>query len=230
MLVSPAFAFDAAHVSERPSLIPAPNGFVFFSWRRYCVVVILEPGAGLMQMHAWVKRIEDMLGLGGEGQSDSERKVLKHMTDRTIVSRDMTKEKTEGEPFGEWLADRVAEFGGSWTFISIFVVVLVAWALINTVVLITGAFDPYPFIFLNLLLSMLAALQAPIIMMAQNRQSAKDRAAALHDYEVNLKAELEIMALHEKIDHLQSELLLRMLEKQEELAKVIMELKNGSGK
>lgn len=183
-----------------------------------------------MQMHAWVKRIEDMLGLGGEEQSDSERRVLKHMSDRTLVSRDMSKEHAEYETFGEWLADRVAEFGGSWTFISIFVVVLVAWAVINTVVLITGAFDPYPFIFLNLLLSMLAALQAPIIMMAQNRQSAKDRAAALHDYEVNLKAELEIMALHEKIDHLQSELLLRMLEKQEELAKIINDLKNGHAK
>jgi uncharacterized membrane protein len=183
-----------------------------------------------MQMHAWVKRIEDMLGLGGEAQSDSERKVLKHMTERTVVSRDVSKDSPVGKTFGEWLADRVAEFGGSWTFISIFVVVLVVWALINTVVLITGAFDPYPFIFLNLLLSMLAALQAPIIMMAQNRQSAKDRAAALHDYEVNLKAELEIMALHEKIDHLQSELLLRMLEKQEELAKVITELKNGTSK
>jgi len=183
-----------------------------------------------MQMHAWVKRIEDMLGLGDDGQSDSERKVLKHMSERTVVSRDLSKDKVEGETFGEWLADRVAEFGGSWTFISIFVCVLVAWALINTVVLITGAFDPYPFIFLNLLLSMLAALQAPIIMMALNRQSSKDRAAALHDYEVNLKAELEIMALHEKIDRLQSELLLRMLEKQEELAKIITELKNGSGK
>lgn len=183
-----------------------------------------------MQMHAWIERIEEMLGLGSDKNSESKRRVLKHVTERTVVSRDVAKELSGQETFGQWLADRVAEFGGSWTFISIFVLVLVAWTATNTFILITGAFDPYPFIFLNLLLSMLAALQAPIIMMAQNRQSAKDRAAALHDYEVNLKAELEIMALHEKVDFLQSQLLLRVLEKQDEMAKIVAELKNGSGK
>ena len=104
--------------------------------------------------------------------------------------------------FGERLADRVARFGGSWGFIILFGVLLLAWIAGNTL-LVAGwsqAIDPYPFIFLNLVLSMLAALQAPVIMMSQNRQSAKDRAQAANDYEVNLKAELEIMQLHEKLD------------------------------
>ena len=134
-----------------------------------------------MQMHGWVQRIEDKLGLGGDHASDKRRRILKHLSDRTVVARDVSRELDEKTTFGDWLADRVAEFGGSWTFISIFLFILVAWAVTNTVILITGAFDPYPFIFLNLLLSMLAALQAPIIMMSQNRQSAKDRAAAQHD-------------------------------------------------
>jgi uncharacterized membrane protein len=177
-----------------------------------------------MNMHGLVERVERELGLGSDRSSDRKRRVLKHLSDRTLVSRDVSHEIREAETFGQWLADRVAEFGGSWTFITIFLLVLVAWTVTNTYILLTGAFDPYPFIFLNLILSMLAALQAPIIMMSQNRQSTKDRAAAQHDYEVNLKAELEIMALHEKVDHLQSELLLRMLQKQEDLAKLIAQM------
>jgi uncharacterized membrane protein len=102
--------------------------------------------------------------------------------------------------FGERLADKVAAIGGSWGFIIGFGLFLVAWAVLNTVVLATGAFDPFPFIFLNLMLSMLAALQAPIIMMSQNRQAAKDRLEARLDYETNLRSEAEIAALHEKID------------------------------
>jgi len=107
--------------------------------------------------------------------------------------------------FGERLADRVAEFGGSWRFIILFGVVLVGWIVGNIWLLATigrTAFDPYPFIFLNLVLSMLAALQAPVIMMSQNRQSQLDRRRAENDYEINLKAELEIIQLHEKLDEL----------------------------
>ncbi len=182
-----------------------------------------------MQMHGWVQRIEQKLGLGTDHSSEKRRRILKHVSDRTVVSRDVSHELDQKETFGQWLADKVAEFGGSWTFISIFVFVLFAWTGTNTLILISGAFDPYPFIFLNLLLSMLAALQAPIIMMSQNRQSSKDRAAAQHDYEVNLKAELEIMALHEKVDHLQSEMLLRLLERQEEMARLLAELSKKQG-
>ena len=105
---------------------------------------------------------------------------------------------------GQQLADKVAAFGGSWTFILCFLLVLVAWVVLNTDILARWheAFDPYPYILLNLFLSMVAALQAPVIMMSQNRQAAKDRLQARHDYEVNLRAELEIAALHDKLDAL----------------------------
>src|SRR6478736_7057647 len=102
--------------------------------------------------------------------------------------------------FGERLADRVAAVGGSWSFIIGFGLFLVAWAILNTVILVRHAFDPFPFIFLNLMLSMLAALQAPIIMMSQNRQAAKDRLEVRLDYETNLRAEAQIANLHDKID------------------------------
>ncbi len=177
-----------------------------------------------MTLHAWVEKCERVLGLGSDPASSRARKILKSVADRSIISRDVSEEMDKKETFGEWLADRVASFGGSWTFISIFGVFLVFWAVVNTVVLITGAFDPYPFIFLNLMLSMLAALQAPIIMMSQNRQSIKDRAAAEHDYEVNLKAELEIMALHEKLDSLRNEHLTQMLAQQQEQIKMLTQL------
>ncbi|HWU96724.1 MAG TPA: DUF1003 domain-containing protein [Sphingomonas sp.] len=108
--------------------------------------------------------------------------------------------------FGEKLADRVAAVGGSWGFIIGFGLFLGAWALLNTVVLAAHAFDPFPFIFLNLMLSMLAALQAPIIMMSQNRQAAKDRFEARLDYETNLRAESQIDSLHQKIDLLTAEI------------------------
>ncbi len=108
--------------------------------------------------------------------------------------------------FGERLADRVAVIGGSWSFIVGFGLFLAAWAVLNTLVLVHHAFDPFPYIFLNLMLSMLAALQAPIIMMSQNRQAARDRLDARLDYETNLRSESEIAALHEKIDTLQAEI------------------------
>ncbi|WP_404326968.1 DUF1003 domain-containing protein [Aerophototrophica crusticola] len=116
------------------------------------------------------------------------------------------------------MADKVAAVGGSWGFVIGFGLFLLAWAGLNSALLAGWrlAWDPYPYIFLNLLLSMLAAVQAPIIMMSQNRQAAKDRLQAAHDYEVNLKAELEIMALHEKLDRLRDENLSHLLRRQEE--------------
>jgi len=104
--------------------------------------------------------------------------------------------------FGQKVADKVAEFGGSWTFIISFMVFLVLWILTNVFLLVNKGFDPYPFILLNLILSCIAALQAPVIMMSQNRQEEKDRQRSKNDYMVNLKSELEIRMLHEKIDHL----------------------------
>ena len=137
-----------------------------------------------------------------EHLGEREKKVAHHLAERIHISRNVVKDFSEQLTFGQKLADKVATFGGSWTFILIFAVVLVIWVLLNSFVLITydESFDPYPYILLNLFLSMLAAIQAPIILMSQNRQAYKDRLSAEHDYEVNLKAELEIMALHEKID------------------------------
>ncbi len=177
-----------------------------------------------MNMQAWIQGVEKKLGVGSDPSSERKRRILKHLADRTIVSRDLAEETEKQETFGEHLADKVAEFGGSWTFIMIFCAFLVSWATLNTVILITGALDPYPFIFLNLLLSMVAALQAPIIMMSQNRQGQKDRLTAQHDYEVNLKAELEIMALHEKLDQLRTDQLAQMLAKHDEQLKLLTQL------
>jgi uncharacterized membrane protein len=120
-----------------------------------------------------------------------------------VVSQDLTDPPAT---FGERVADRVAAFGGSWRFIISFGIVLLGWILINSVWLIrTPPFDPYPFILLNLVLSCLAALQAPVIMMSQNRQEAKDRQRAQNDYLINLKAELEIRSLHQKLDALRQD-------------------------
>lgn len=140
-----------------------------------------------------------------------------------IISTDTNATFDERLTLGQRLADRVAAVGGSWAFIIAFGLFLVVWASIN-LALARRAPDPYPFIFLNLLLSMLAAIQAPIIMMSQNRQAAKDRLVAAHDYEVNLKAELEIMALHDKLDQLRTEQLERLLKKQQEQIDLVAEV------
>jgi uncharacterized membrane protein len=129
--------------------------------------------------------------------TEIERQIIDRFIHRQRVARDIS-ESSPG--FGDRIADRVAAFGGSWPFILIAVAAIGIWLSIN---LITArAFDPYPFILLNLVLSCLAALQAPIIMMSQNRQSAYDRIDAKHDYEVNVKAEIEILALHSKLDEM----------------------------
>jgi uncharacterized membrane protein len=149
---------------------------------------------------------------GLEGLSERERRVILHIARRRHVSRNVNCVLTDHETFGEHLADRVAELGGSWGFILVFTGMLVAWVVVNTVILgHAGGFDPYPYIFLNLILSMVAALQAPVILMSQNRQAARDRLAAGLDYEINLKAEVEIMALHDKLDHIRMERLEGML-------------------
>ena len=125
---------------------------------------------------------------------------------RTHVTRNVNEEEEERLTFGQRIADRVASFGGSWTFIILFGVFMAVWVGINTWLLVAHPFDPYPYILLNLFLSMLAALQAPVIMMSQNRQSAKDRLKSDMDYEVNLKAELEVAQLHSKVDRIYEEM------------------------
>lgn len=131
---------------------------------------------------------------------ETEKRVLRQAHERKIVSTDVNAAFSANTSLGERLADGIARVGGSWSFIVCFLLFLVVWCVVNTVVLLSGAFDPYPFIFLNLVLSMIAAIQAPIIMMSQNRQTERDRFEAAKDYEVNLKAELEVLSLHQKID------------------------------
>lgn len=131
---------------------------------------------------------------------DIEKRVLKKAHERKIISTDINAAFSAKASTGERLADGIARVGGSWSFIVAFLVFLVFWCIVNTILLTTNAFDPYPFIFLNLVLSMIAAIQAPIIMMSQNRQTERDRFEAAKDYEVNLKAELEVLSLHQKID------------------------------
>jgi len=121
---------------------------------------------------------------------------------RTRVSRNPNVEELERLTFGQRIADKVAVFGGSWTFIIIFGVVLAVWVVFNSTALLSNHFDPYPYILLNLFLSMIASIQAPVIMMSQNRLSSKDRLKSDLDYEVNLKAELEVAHLHRKVDHI----------------------------
>lgn len=142
------------------------------------------------------------LGVPYDSLDEPTRKVARHVAARKYISRNTAADLETGTSAGQRAADAVAAFGGSWTFIALFGAVLVSWVVLNSLVLAGygRSFDPYPYILLNLFLSMLAAAQAPIILMSQNRQAEKDRLAAAHDYEVNLKAELEIMLLHEKLD------------------------------
>ncbi len=164
--------------------------------------------------------------------------VTKALEEESLLTRRLGEDDEQKKlTFGERLADKVATFGGSWTFIIIFGTVLLSWVLLNSVVLTTKPFDPYPYILLNLVLSCIAALQAPVIMMSQNRQEAKDRERAENDYLVNLKSEIEIRHLHQKVDlsivdqyqHL-CEIQQRQIEMLERLEKEVRQLKAKSSK
>ncbi|MBN8816659.1 MAG: DUF1003 domain-containing protein [Sphingomonas sp.] len=145
-----------------------------------------------------------LLGKEDAALDEEERNVLEDIVLGTPTTRDAADVADERATFGDHLSDRVAAVGGSWGFIIAFTAVLLGWMLLNSDVLkyFGLQFDPYPYIFLNLMLSTLAAVQAPIIMMSQNRQAAKDRVAASLDYETNLRAELDILRLHHKFDNL----------------------------
>lgn len=154
------------------------------------------------ELHSFRERyIAEMLLKETGELSEMEQTVLKALNDNTILS-DKLDDEIQEFTLGQKIADKVASFGGSWTFILSFMAFLFLWIAGNVFVLLNKGFDPYPFILLNLILSCIAALQAPIIMMSQNRQEEKDRERAKKDYMINLKSELEIRMLHEKIDHL----------------------------
>ncbi len=161
-----------------------------------------------------------------EKLTEQERHVAHHITERTPISTNVVQDYSEQMTFGQKMADKVASFGGSWVFISIFACVMVIWILLNSFILLklNSSFDPYPYILLNLVLSMLAAIQAPIILMSQNRQAYKDRLSAEHDYEVNLKSELEIIALHEKVDSLRQEQWKELISIQQEQLRLLSQL------
>lgn len=145
--------------------------------------------------------VKKIFGRPKEQLGEAERRILSEAHEHRIVSSNAEDDFQAKATTGQRVADRIAQIGGSWTFIICFLLFLVVWAIVNTVILATSqAFDPYPFIFLNLVLSMIAAIQAPIIMMSQNRASERDRFFAAKDYEINLKSEIEVMALHHKID------------------------------
>jgi uncharacterized membrane protein len=166
--------------------------------------------------------------------SQLENEVLESITKKELITVGTIADIDDaGNTLGQRLADKVASFGGSWKFIILFTIIIIVWITINIMFLADKGFDPYPFILLNLILSCLAALQAPVIMMSQNRQEEKDRERSQQDYMVNLKAELEIRTLHEKLDHLiinQQQELLNIqqiqMEKIDEIMKQISELKN----
>jgi uncharacterized membrane protein len=171
-----------------------------------------------------IQYVEDALQEQRGELSALDAEVIKSLQEHDVVSRDVGRQYTAGLTRGERLADAVAAFGGSWRFILIFAGVLLAWIVVNSLALTRHPFDPYPYILLNLVLSCLAAIQAPIIMMSQNRQEAKDRLRAEHDYLVNLKAELEVRQLHWKLDQLLQHQWQRLLEIQKIQTELMEEL------
>src|ERR1051325_4691149 len=167
--------------------------------------------------------------VGLDALPEREHRVVQHFGDRRHICRDTNLEFEKKKTFGQRLADRVAAFGGSWTFIIIFAVILCSWVLLNSFILARSgdSFDVYPYILLNLFLSMLAAVQAPVILMSQNRQGVKDRLDAAHDSEVNLKAELEILSLHEKLDELREMKWAELIGMQQEQIRLLTQLLKG---
>jgi uncharacterized membrane protein len=173
---------------------------------------------------------EGLMGARYEAMDEHMQRVARHVTERHPLSRNLAAHHTHETPSrGQRAADAVARFGGSWTFIGIFTIVLIAWVILNSVILLHygRAFDPYPYILLNLFLSMLASIQAPIILMSQNRQAEIDRRQAEHDYEVNLKAELEILLLHEKMDSLREQQWQELISLQQQQIGLLEKLLSG---
>ena len=171
-----------------------------------------------------MKYIQNLLESEKGELTNLDREVLESLQRHETLSSNVDAEFEKDLTLGEKMADGLASFGGSWTFIIIFASILFVWITLNSYLLIKKPFDPYPFILLNLVLSCLAAIQAPVIMMSQNRQEAKDRLRSQHDYQVNLKAELEIRHLHDKIDHLLTHQWERLVEIQQIQIDLLSEL------
>ena len=172
-----------------------------------------------------------LLGTPYETLDEHAKRVVRLIAGRKYIARNLASNEDGDTTLGQRAADAVARFGGSWTFVGLFGTTMLVWVVLNAVLLASrgSTFDPYPYILLNLFLSMLAAVQAPVILMSQNRQSEKDRLSAAHDYEVNLKAELEIMLLHEKIDTLREKQWAELLAIQHRQLALLAELIESRG-
>ena len=171
------------------------------------------------------KYIEHMIEVDKGEITRLEADVVQSLAENELLAKNINSEYDTSLTFGQRLADSIASFGGSWTFIILFFCFFAGWMAFNSVSLLWRPLDPFPYILLNLILSCLAALQAPVIMMSQNRQEAKDRLRAEHDYRINLQAELEIRHLNEKMDHLLMNQWQRLLEIQQ----IQMELMEAVG-
>jgi uncharacterized membrane protein len=218
----------ADHTAElRPGIIVRP-----------VVAELIKQDHGVWDEQAWIctrdlqkyrqKYVENLLQQEKGELTEIEREVIKSIREQDILSRNPDVSFEEKLSLGERIADRIADFGGSWAFLGIFFFIIIFWMGVNSFVLIAHPFDPYPYILLNLALSCLAAVQAPVIMMSQNRQEARDRARALNDYQVNLKAELEIRHLNQKLDHLMSHQWQRLMEIQELQMDLLDELRGNA--
>jgi uncharacterized membrane protein len=181
------------------------------------------------------KYINELLDTENDHLKKLNEIVLQSVEQEKLLLENIAESAAEQLTLGQRLADRVARFGGSWKFITWFGALLFGWIIINLLVTGRSRFDPYPFILLNLVLSCLAAIQAPVIMMSQNRQEEKDRKRNENDYVINLKAEIEIRTLHQKVDLLMQEQFKKLIESQAEqiklLQSIIREKKktNGNG-
>jgi uncharacterized membrane protein len=202
---------------------------------RPVVAELIKRDYGAWDEQAWIcsedlqkyrrKYVENLLIEETGELTEIEREVIKSIQEQEILSKNPDVSFEGKLSLGDSLADRIADFGGSWAFIGIFFLIIVLWMAVNSFVFYYHPFDAYPYILLNLVLSCLAAIQAPIIMMSQNRQEDRDRARAMNDYQINLKAELEIRHLHQKIDHLMSHQWQRLVEIQELQMDLLNELK-----
>lgn len=198
--------------------------------REKCPTLDISGYVGLAELNkARIQHAQEMAQHELDDLSDLKKEVADSLVRQEAITQNIDKLFESKATRGEKIADKVASFGGSWTFIIIFLVLLVLWMGINTTLLMSKPFDPYPYIFLNLILSCLAAIQAPVIMMSQNRQESKDRIRGENDYKTNLKAELEIQHINEKVDKLINDQWKHLLEIQQMQMEMIGELTKEKG-
>jgi len=210
--------------SLRPAIVVRPS-----------IVQLIQQETGSWDENGWICKddlqrfrrlyVEGLLVEEKGELTQLEKEVVDSLHEHEILARNPDSQFDAGLTLGQRFADRIASFGGSWIFILLFTAVVLAWMVVNTWVLARRPFDPFPYILLNLVLSCLAAIQAPVIMMSQGRQEARDRLRSTHDYQIHLNAELEIRHLHQKMDHLLSRQWERLVEIQEIQLELINEIR-----